>query len=178
MMSKRTSLHRLKGANGVFCFIQSISKTCILSGMQTNLNCIKTVILCCKFLRVGHPCDRQSQVDFNNPDLERFSEFRNAKGVEATLEPGDVLYIPRTWFHHIISLDHTVSVNFWFLAKKKSEITYPLSAEQKVSMTRNVESMLYTALKSPEEVTEFLNTIVRGRYDSDVNHVINKATSP
>eukprot|EP01136_Pigoraptor_vietnamica_P029269 Opistho-1_new@87267 len=43
---------------------------------------------------VHHPCDRQSQVDFDNPDYERFPNFRNVCGFEATIGAGDVLYIP------------------------------------------------------------------------------------
>ncbi|CAM9206457.1 unnamed protein product, partial [Lampetra planeri] len=43
---------------------------------------------------VHHPCDRQSQVDFDNPDHEKFPNFKNVVGYEAVVGPGDVLYIP------------------------------------------------------------------------------------
>ncbi len=37
------------------------------------------------------------QVDFENPDYERFPNFRNAKGYEAVLGPRDTLYLPMYW---------------------------------------------------------------------------------
>lgn len=103
--------------------------------------------------RVGHPCDRQSQVDFTNPDLTKFPLFPKARGVEAIVEPGDVLYIPKYWFHHIISLDETVSVNFWYHASKVADIVYPLNPTQKMAISRNIEKMILTALQSGSEVS-------------------------
>mmetsp|Transcript_15564 Transcript_15564/g.41774 ORF Transcript_15564/g.41774 Transcript_15564/m.41774 type:complete len:540 (+) Transcript_15564:60-1679(+) len=62
-----------------------------------------------------HPNDRQSQVDMRAPDLERFPRFAEAQAFEAVLEPGDVLFIPQYWWHHVENLDDgCVSVNFWF----------------------------------------------------------------
>ena len=46
---------------------------------------------------VHHPCDRQSQVDFDNPDYKRFPNFQNVVGYETVVGPGDVLYIPMYW---------------------------------------------------------------------------------
>uniref|UniRef100_A0A9L0SC02 Hypoxia inducible factor 1 subunit alpha inhibitor n=1 Tax=Equus caballus TaxID=9796 RepID=A0A9L0SC02_HORSE len=66
---------------------------------------------------VHHPCDRQSQVDFDNPDYERFPNFQNVVGYETVVGPGDVLYIPMYWWHHIESLLNggiTITVNFWY----------------------------------------------------------------
>lgn len=37
------------------------------------------------------------QVDFDNPDFEKFPKFRNATGFETIVGPGDVLYIPIYW---------------------------------------------------------------------------------
>lgn len=69
---------------------------------------------------VHHPHDRQSMVDFERPDYTRFPKFKHVKGVETVLGPGDVLYIPIYWWHHIESLMRggpTVTVNFWFKVK-------------------------------------------------------------
>ncbi|KAG2463016.1 HIF1N inhibitor, partial [Polypterus senegalus] len=66
---------------------------------------------------VHHPCDRQSQVDFENPDYEKYPNFKNVIGYEAVVGPGDVLYIPMYWWHHIESLLNggtTITVNFWY----------------------------------------------------------------
>jgi len=63
----------------------------------------------------GHPNDRQSQVDYREPDFSRFPRFVDVKPYEAVLGPGDVLFVPQYWWHHVENLDDgCVSVNFWF----------------------------------------------------------------
>ncbi len=58
-----------------------------------------------------------SLVDFAEPDLEVHPRFVEAMkhAVVAELGPGDVLYIPSLWFHHVESLeDFGALVNFWW----------------------------------------------------------------
>jgi hypothetical protein len=58
-----------------------------------------------------------SLVDFVNPDLERFPRFAQAMehALSADLEPGDALFIPSMWWHHIEALDEfNVLVNYWW----------------------------------------------------------------
>ena len=58
-----------------------------------------------------------SMVDFDNPDLERFPRFSEAMGNAqvADLEPGDALYIPYLWWHHVRAFDKiNMLVNFWW----------------------------------------------------------------
>jgi len=51
----------------------------------------------------GH-CDADAlQVNFEKPDYRRFPKFRNARGLEAVLGPGDVLYLPSYWYEiHVV----------------------------------------------------------------------------
>lgn len=42
------------------------------------------------------------EVDYENPDYERFPALKNLEGVEVILEHGDILYIPPGWWHYII----------------------------------------------------------------------------
>jgi hypothetical protein len=73
---------------------------------------------------VYHPHDRQSMVDFERPDYNRFPKLKNAKGCEAIIGPGDVLYIPIYWWHHVESLlrgGPTVTVNFWYKVRNDLE---------------------------------------------------------
>ena len=116
---------------------------------------------------VSHPCDRQCMVDLRNPDFFRFPKLKEVKGCEAIVGPGDVLYIPCYWFHQIESLEKiTISVNFWFLARSLAgnEIKYPLSAEQKNAIMRNIEKMVATAIANTGELPEFFQTLTLGRY--------------
>lgn len=41
-------------------------------------------------------------VDFENPDYEKYPALKHLKGQEVILEHGDVLYIPPGWWHYII----------------------------------------------------------------------------
>ncbi|XP_041724531.1 HSPB1-associated protein 1 homolog [Coregonus clupeaformis] len=55
-----------------------------------------------------------SQVDVLQPDLQRFPAFRHARAYTVTLQPGQVLFVPRHWWHYVESIDPvTVSVNSW-----------------------------------------------------------------
>ncbi|GJQ79024.1 hypothetical protein Trydic_g185 [Trypoxylus dichotomus] len=55
-----------------------------------------------------------SQVNPNKADLDRFPEFRKAKMMKCLLEPGDVLYMPPKWWHYVVALEKSFSVNFWW----------------------------------------------------------------
>ncbi|SFB76201.1 cupin-like domain-containing protein [Massilia yuzhufengensis] len=58
-----------------------------------------------------------SLVDFHDPDLERFPRFAQAMehAQAAELEPGDALFIPSMWWHHIEALgEFNVLVNYWW----------------------------------------------------------------
>jgi len=58
-----------------------------------------------------------SMVDFANPDFERFPRFREAlaAGYVAELEPGDAIYIPSMWMHHVEGLSpFNILVNYWW----------------------------------------------------------------
>lgn len=58
-----------------------------------------------------------SMVDFHAPDLDRHPRFADAlpHARTAELEPGDALYIPPMWWHHVEGLaDFNVLVNYWW----------------------------------------------------------------
>ena len=66
------------------------------------------------FTLAGQPI---SLVDVAAPDLERFPRFREAMATAtgAELEPGDALYVPSLWWHHVESLEGIgAMVNFWW----------------------------------------------------------------
>lgn len=58
-----------------------------------------------------------SLVDFANPDFDRFPRFRDAldAALVCELAPGDAIYIPSMWWHHVESLAHfNMLVNYWW----------------------------------------------------------------
>jgi hypothetical protein len=53
---------------------------------------------------------REARKDFEI----QFPDFRSAPYLEAVLGPGELLYLPIGWWHHIRSLTPSFSVSFWF----------------------------------------------------------------
>lgn len=66
------------------------------------------------FTLAGQPI---SMVRLEAPDHDRYPRFAEAvkHGLSAELGPGDALYIPTAWWHHVRSLDgFNVLVNYWW----------------------------------------------------------------
>lgn len=58
-----------------------------------------------------------SMVDLNNPDLERYPRFATAlaHAYSAELGPGDAIFIPMLWWHHVESLEKVNALmNYWW----------------------------------------------------------------
>lgn len=66
------------------------------------------------FAPTGAP---MSLVRLHEPDFTRFPRFRQAMGaaMTAVLDPGDAIFIPPLWWHHVESLERfNVLVNYWW----------------------------------------------------------------
>lgn len=66
------------------------------------------------FAPTGAP---MSLVKLHDPDFERFPRFREALAAaqSAELGPGDAIYIPPLWWHHVESLEpFNLFVNYWW----------------------------------------------------------------
>jgi hypothetical protein len=60
-----------------------------------------------------------SMVDFEEPDFETFPRFQRAleNARLADLEPGDAVYIPSMWWHHVEGLEIlNILINYWWNA--------------------------------------------------------------
>ena len=54
------------------------------------------------------------RADLENPDYERFPRLRRVEPLEFIVEAGEVLYVPRLWFHQIRALEVSASLALWF----------------------------------------------------------------
>jgi len=53
-----------------------------------------------------------SAVDCEKPDFNKFPLFKQAARLKVVLEPGQVLFIPVGWWHHVRSIDVSISLSF------------------------------------------------------------------
>ncbi len=60
-----------------------------------------------------------SSVDALAPDLDRHPRFAEATPARVVLDPGDGLYIPHGWWHHIVSLEPAISVNCFAYTRRR-----------------------------------------------------------
>ncbi|NXK28824.1 HBAP1 protein, partial [Arenaria interpres] len=82
-----------------------------------------------------------SKVNVTNPDLKCFPEFRNTTAHVVTLSPGQVLLVPRHWWHYVESIDPiTVSINSWI----------ELDSDHEARVEEAITRMLVCAIKSAE----------------------------
>lgn len=58
-----------------------------------------------------------SLVDVNKPDFDRFPAFREAlaNSIVVDMAPGDALFVPSMWWHHVESLSpFNMMINYWW----------------------------------------------------------------
>ncbi len=71
-----------------------------------------------------------SMVPLDRPDFDRYPGFRDAlaSAREARLEPGDALYLPALWWHHVSTEGPlNMLVNYWWTARRQ-DLYSPISA--------------------------------------------------
>jgi hypothetical protein len=70
--------------------------------------------------RLLYPCGFFSkapnfaEVDPEVPDRARFPRFANARPLGCVLSGGEVLYLPRGWWHHVRSIEDSIAIGFWY----------------------------------------------------------------
>jgi hypothetical protein len=86
-----------------------------------------TLIPSCQIHRVYNEIGVYSEVDCEKPDYNEFPEFYNVPMQRFVLRPGEVLFIPVGWWHHVRSLDVSITVSFTnFLFPNHYEWNEPL----------------------------------------------------
>jgi lysine-specific demethylase 8 len=66
-----------------------------------------------RFLYPFSDSPSKSQVDLDSPDLNRHPRCARAEVWSCDLCPGDALFMPRGWWHHIRSEEVSMSINCW-----------------------------------------------------------------
>jgi hypothetical protein len=87
-----------------------------------------------------------SLVSLKDPDFERYPRFRDALAAAqvADLEPGDALFIPAVWWHHVESFDVVnILVNYWWQQAAHAQA-------ERVSPTKSLLHALLSMRHLPE----------------------------
>lgn len=53
-----------------------------------------------------------SEVDLENPNLEKYPLFKNVRVIETVLEPGEIIFVPVGWWHQVKGLDPSIALSF------------------------------------------------------------------
>jgi hypothetical protein len=111
-----------------------------------------------------------SQVDVAHPDLARFPRLRSVTFFSSTIEPGDIVYIPRGCWHDIRSRTPSVSVNHWF-GQAQSTAQYLLLLGRlgpKYWLRTAADFMNHGLLGRPDETRFFFSPASTGKrlYDA------------
>ena len=93
------------------------------------------------FAPTGAP---MSLVRLEAPDFARFPRFRSAlaAAVTAELGPGDALFIPALWWHHVESLEpFNLLVNYWWHAGGAASIEGPCGFDGLILSMLNLRTL-------------------------------------
>jgi hypothetical protein len=53
-----------------------------------------------------------SKIDLENPDLEKYPLFKQVDVLDVVLKPGEMIFVPVGWWHHVKALDVSISLSF------------------------------------------------------------------
>jgi hypothetical protein len=87
------------------------------------------------------------QVNPEMPDFERFELLRGATAYDAILAPGEVLFTPPGWWHHVRALDKSITVSHNFFNQTNF-------AEHIAGIIRNLPSLVSGLDESPNARTD------------------------
>jgi len=67
-----------------------------------------------------------SEVDAENPDYNKYPLYQRVQVFDVDLHPGEAIFVPVGWWHHVLALDICISVSFTnFVFPNKYDWHYP-----------------------------------------------------
>jgi hypothetical protein len=92
--------------------------------------------------------------DPDHPDFERYPLMRYADSLEGTLEPGDILFVPPSWWHHVKNPEDSIGFGFrWFSAHDSFRQDFMMA----LLMMLAVDPPIYVATKHREDFTKIFS---------------------
>lgn len=106
--NSHTFMHYDIDLANIFHFHFEGKKECILFSQEET-----------KYLyKVPHSLIVREDIDFSNPDFDKWPALKKAKGHYAELEHGNVLYIPEGYWHHMKYISPGFSMSLRAIARK------------------------------------------------------------
>ena len=110
--NSHTFMHYDIDLANIFHFHFEGKKQCILFDQQQN-----------DYLyRIPHSLIVREDIDFSNPDLEKWPALKNATGYITELEHGNILYMPEGYWHYMKYLTPGFSMSLRSIAKKPKNL--------------------------------------------------------
>jgi len=72
--------------------------------------------------KVPHALITREDIDFSNPDFEKWPALKNAKGYTTNLEHGNMLYMPEGYWHHMQYITPGFSMSLRVIARKPKNL--------------------------------------------------------
>lgn len=161
MKNSKTPVHFDERQN-IFCQVRGRKRVCIYP--PSDMDYLYS-------FPYGHPCDRQSMVNIDYPNVEQFPEFRKAHCLTDILGPKDTLFIPAYCWHYFHNIDQfATSITFWSKQKpNEGPPTYPLSCNQLIAARRNLEDIVLKHFKHISNAKKKHMMILKASQDKNSN---------
>ncbi len=89
--------------------------------------------------KVPHSLITREDIDFSNPDFEKWPRLQQAKGYITNLEHGNVLYIPEGYWHYMKYITPGFSMSLRSIAHKPKNL---LNAIYNIFVMRNFDNIM------------------------------------
>ena len=89
--------------------------------------------------KIPHSLITREDIDFSNPDFEKWPALKNAKGFITNLEHGNVLYIPEGYWHYMKYITPGFSMSLRSIAHKPKNLA---KAIYNIFIMRNFDNLM------------------------------------